>query len=234
METIGFLAVNKPSGPTSHDLVDMVRKITGVKTVGHAGTLDPFATGVLIIGIGRPATKRLTEWHQFPKTYIATMTLGQTSNTYDRTGVIRDGKTTKPSLETLQTTLQSFIGCLAQLPPMHSARKVGGIKLYELARQGKMVLRKPKSITIHNIQLVKYDYPTVVITVECSTGTYIRSLANDLGEKLGTGALLQELERTNIGPIGLDRAVSVKDLATKWRQHLLPVSILDANSNITN
>lgn len=213
-----FLLINKPTGWTSFDVVNFIRKKERVRTgtknikVGHAGTLDPFATGLLIVGVGREATKRLDEFKNLPKTYIATIHLGAVSDTQDVTGTIQKqeaNNTKQPNLETVKKIIANFIGKQKQIPPMFSAKKIGGQRLYKLARQGKEIEREPSEIEIYQITLLGYDYPILKIEVECSAGTYIRTLAADIGEKLGTGAYCEELTRTKIGEYTLDKAESI-------------------------
>lgn len=215
-----FILVDKPVGWTSFDAVNFVRHqlrlATGNKKikVGHAGTLDPFATGLLIIAAGRENTKRIDEFKAMPKTYVATIRLGATSDTFDSTGEIvitpleKDAK--PPTLEKIQTILTAFIGPQLQLPPMFSAKKINGERLYTLARQGIVVERQPNEITLFNIKLLDYNYPNLSIEVTCSTGTYIRTLAYDIGEKLGVGAYCQELRRTSIGIYNVANATELK------------------------
>lgn len=209
-----FLLINKPTGWTSFDAVNFIRKIARAKSgqkkirVGHAGTLDPFATGLLIVGVGREATKKLDEFKSLPKTYVATIRLGATSTTGDPTGKIT---VTPPSPSPLlrggvKKILKSFVGKQLQTPPMFSAKKIAGQKLYELARQGKVVERQPSEIEIYKIKLLDYAYPNLKIEVSCSTGTYIRTLAEDIGKKLGPGAYCVELVRTKIGKYKLKNA----------------------------
>ncbi len=195
-------------------MVGYLRKVTNIKKIGHAGTLDPFATGLLIIGIGRDATKQLDEFQKLPKTYIATLRLGATSDTYDRTGKITE--TTVPdkiiSEKDILITFQYFIGKQNQIPPMYSAKKVNGKKLYELARKGIEITRKPNKIEIFSIELLSFDYPYLKIQVHCSSGTYIRSLAHDIGQKLGVTAYCDELERTAIGKYTVVQAHDPKEI----------------------
>jgi len=226
----GFLLINKPIDWTSHDVVAFIRSYVkknpnkfkldpNIKKirVGHAGTLDPFATGLLIIGIGRKSTKRLDEFKNLTKVYETVIKLGATSDTQDCTGKISPllsasvemTKTIKPSKKQTKQILKSFLGKQEQIPPMYSAKKVKGKKLYELARQGIEIERKPSKITIYKIKLLKYTYPYLKIRVTCSTGTYIRTLAHDIGQKLGVGAYCFELKRTRIGKHKLWRAKAV-------------------------
>jgi len=154
----GFLLINKPSGPTSHDIVDAVRRITGVRRVGHAGTLDPFADGLLIVGVGRGATKRLDSFKGLSKTYLATLRLGATSDTDDRTGRVVISNFQFPiSKREVEDVLQQFVGEIEQVPPMYSAKKIGGKKLYDLARKGEVIERKPTKINIYSIKLLHYQ-----------------------------------------------------------------------------
>ena len=217
-----FILIDKPVGWTSFDAVNFVRHqlrlVTGNKKikVGHAGTLDPFATGLLIIAAGRENTKRIDEFKVMPKTYIATIRLGATSNTFDSTGEISitapDKKTKPPTLEQIKKILTTFVGPQLQLPPMFSAKKINGERLYTLARQGITVERQPNEITIFDIKLLEYAYPDLTIEVTCSTGTYIRTLAYDIGQKLRIGAYCKELRRTSIGTYNVESAIKLTDL----------------------
>lgn len=218
----GFLLINKPATWTSHDVVGYMRRVTHIKRIGHAGTLDPFATGLLIVAIGRENTKRLDEFKGLEKTYIATLRLGATSDTYDKTGVITNISEAEVSKDEIQKVLVNFIGEQEQLPPMYSAKKVDGKILYKLARKGIEVERKPHHVTIHSIELLDYTFPHVKIQVRCSTGTYIRSLVHDIGQKLGVGAYCEELERVSIGEYSLENATPIKDFSRDtWKTSLL-------------
>lgn len=224
-----FLLVNKPKDWTSHDVVNYVRnriKKIGLPAearrakVGHAGTLDPFATGLLIVGVGREATKRLDEFKNMEKEYVAEIKLGATSDTGDSTGVItiHDSHSMTQLSETkIKDCLQNFIGKQLQTPPMFSAKKVNGQKLYDLARKGIEIERKPSEIEIYEIELLEYKYPTLKIKVRCSAGTYIRTLAQDIGEKLGCGAYCDELTRTRIGEYKLEQAKTPEELSTEHK-----------------
>ncbi len=218
----GFILINKKSGPTSHDVVDQLRKITGIKKIGHAGTLDPFASGLLIMAIGRESTRKIDQFSKKDKTYIADLFLGATTNTHDREGEIVISKNfEKPEKNKITEILETFVGEQDQIPPMFSAKKVGGKKLYDLARKGVEIERKPSRVNIKKINLIEYNFPKLKIEVECSSGTYIRSLAYDIGGKLGTGAYLEELKRTAIDKYSLDKALDIKDLASEnWERHL--------------
>jgi tRNA pseudouridine55 synthase len=218
----GFLLINKQKDWTSHDVVAYLRGATKTKKVGHAGTLDPFATGLLIIGIGREATKRLDEFKALPKKYIATIYLGATSDTLDSTGKITHPslKLRRASTKTINNILKKFTGKQKQTPPMYSAKKIKGKKLYELAREGIEVKRKPVDIEIYNIKLISYKYPYLKIEVSCSTGTYIRSLADDIGRELGCGGYCDELERVEIGEYSVKNAIDPKKIDRENLQYI--------------
>lgn len=218
----GFLLLDKKQDWTSHDVVAKLRSILKIKQIGHTGTLDPFATGLLICAIGR-ATKMVGLFDPLPKTYEAQIKLGQTSDTYDRTGHVEQrGSVLNISQSEIQKALANFIGRQEQLPPMYSAKKINGKKLYDLARQGIEVARKSCEIVIYSIKLLDFRGDLLKIEVQCSAGTYIRSLAHDLGQKLGTGALLQELKRTAIGSFNLSTAVALSGLSLEnYSDHLI-------------
>lgn len=214
----GVLNINKPTGKTSHDIVADIRKLLPKKTkVGHTGTLDPFATGILLIAIGN-ATRLIEYSHSWSKVYKATITLGATSDTDDVTGKITpiDHKNSPPDKGELGGVLTSFQGSQKQIPPTYAAIKVAGKKLYEYAREGieEGIERHPRDITIHNIKLIDYTYPNITIEVEVSTGTYIRALARDIGEKLKTGAFVKTLERVKLGPLELSTSVKHSSFST--------------------
>ena len=219
----GFLLLDKPSGPTSHDMVYRLRRITGIKKIGHAGTLDPLASGLLIMAISRAATKQIDSLAKQDKVYEAVFQLGGTSDTEDRLGQIETRTVEQaPDIEEIQRALNSFIGQIEQIPPMYSAKKIAGKKLYELARKGQIIERQPSLLTIYKIDLIDYAWPLLKLTVSCSTGTYIRSLARDLGEKLGCGAYMAELRRTKIGDYSVTKAVNPDELtAENWTEYLL-------------
>ncbi len=215
-----FLLINKPAGWTSFDVVGKIRnqirknnpKLKNIK-VGHAGTLDPFATGLLIIGIGREATKRLDEFKNLKKTYRATIHLGAVSNTDDKTGTITEQATVKiPDQYEVKNILSQLLGKQEQIPPMFSAKQIGGTRLYKLARKGVEVERKPAPIEIYEIKLLHYIYPMLEIELSCSTGTYVRTVAKTIGEKLGVGGYCEELERTAIGDFPIAEAKKPEDV----------------------
>jgi tRNA pseudouridine55 synthase len=216
----GLILIDKPAGMTSHDVVDAVRKIARTKRVGHAGTLDPFATGLLLIGINR-GTKMLTNLVGLDKTYEAATRLGATSTTDDLTGEIQERgarseerELTTPMLEDIEIALNKFRGGYTQTAPAYSAKRVNGKKLYNLARQGKLegIEMPKKDVKIHELTVTSYAYPDLVLTVSCSSGTYIRSLARDIGEALDIGAYLTELRRTRIGNFEVKDAVRLDEL----------------------
>ncbi len=217
----GFLLINKPpssakatdgkSGPTSHDIIDQLRRIIGIRQIGHAGTLDPFASGLLLVGIGE-ATKLLRHYVGLGKTYEAVLKLGATSDTQDRTGKITNNQfpiTSKFPKSKIQTVFKSFIGKQQQLPPMHSAKKLEGKRYYAYAREGKEIERKPIDIEIHDLKLKSYDLGLMTISCHVSSGTFIRTLAHDIGQALGCGAYLEELKRTQIGDFKLEDALVI-------------------------
>jgi tRNA pseudouridine55 synthase len=224
----GILIVDKPRGVTSHDVVDVVRRVAGQRKVGHAGTLDPMATGVLLVCLGQ-ATRVAEYLHRSHKRYRATIVFGATTNTYDSEGeVVGDDGRTDWSTEEIRTALDRFVGSIWQVPPMYSAIKHGGQPLYKLARQGKTVKRKPRQIEIAEILLLDWTPPSLIVEVECSSGTYVRSLAHDLGQHLGSGAYLGGLVRLSSGRFGLEEAVSLERLEEAFEhgeeaRYLLPL-----------
>jgi tRNA pseudouridine55 synthase len=206
----GILVLRKPPGPSSHDMVALVRRLTGVKRVGHGGTLDPFASGVLPVFLG--LATRLVEYHMGDdKAYRATVCLGTSSSTDDRDGELTPGPGPAPDRERVATALEGFRGQIEQRPPAFSALKIGGRRAYELARRGETPQIAPRTVIVKRLELVGWDAsdperPLAVLEVECGAGTYVRSLARDLGQRLGCGAYLGALERTRSGPFGLDGA----------------------------
>ncbi len=208
----GFLVIDKQPGISSHDVVNRVRRILGTKKVGHTGTLDPFATGVLPIAAGE-GTKAIQFLDEGQKEYLATVRLGITTDTLDVTGTILN-ECAIPSIshELLLQTMADLTGEISQLPPMYSAIKQGGQPLYKLARKGVTVERQPRRVLIHQFELLRYEYPVAEVRVLCSRGTYIRTLADDLGRLLGCGACLTALRRSLSGPFRLDTACSLEQL----------------------
>lgn len=207
----GVLNINKPLGITSFDVVRQVKRLAREKKVGHGGTLDPEATGVLPVCIGR-ATKAIDFIMEGEKEYIAKIKLGVVTDTYDREGkILREGKVDFTDQE-ITKVIETFVGDILQVPPMYSALKQNGKKLYELAREGKEVYREPRPITIHSIDILSIESPIVEIKVKCSKGTYIRSLCYDIGEELGSGAMMWNLQRTATGPFNSKNSINLEEL----------------------
>jgi tRNA pseudouridine55 synthase len=224
----GILNVDKPTGLTSHDVVAKVRKASGLRKVGHAGTLDPAASGVLLVCLG-PAT-RVTEFlMEGRKRYDAEILLGVTTDTGDSEGrVLRRVPEIDTSRQDVKEALERFKGRIEQIPPMHSALKHKGTALYRLARQGIEVERQPRPVDIYELRLTAWAPPTFVLFVECSKGTYVRALARDLGDVLGTGASLQNLVRVASGSYTLEDAVSLTEALERladgrWQEILHPL-----------
>ena len=208
---------------TSHDVVDRVRRISGQRRVGHTGTLDPAATGVLVVCLGQ-ATRVAEYLMASDKVYRAQIRLGVSTDTHDAEGEVTATAEVDVSEEKVRRALASFVGPIQQVPPMYSALKREGVPLYKLARQGITVEREPRSVVIHNIELLDWNPPLLTIQVKCSPGTYIRALARDLGQKLGCGAHLQNLIRLASGHFTLEKAVSLDELAQgDWRGFIHPL-----------
>ena len=209
----GIIIIDKPCGKTSHDMVSFIRRITGIKKVGHTGTLDPEATGVLPVCIGN-ATKACELLTCEDKAYRAELALGMTTDTLDAEGEILTEQPVLCDEETIKNTIMSFIGEIEQIPPMFSAIKKDGKKLYELARKGISVEREKRKITIHDIKINEIDMEkeTVTFEVHCSKGTYIRTLCDDIGMKLGCGGYMNKLTRIKSGSFSLDDAYTVEEL----------------------
>ena len=207
-----IININKPAGWTSFDVVKKVRGIIKEKKVGHAGTLDPFADGVLVLGTG-PDTKKLTDITMASKTYRAELTLGKSTDTQDR-----DGKISKEAVvpgltrQTINAVLASFDGIQEQIPPMYSAKQVNGQRLYKLARRNKTVERVPVKITIYQISLLDYNEPVITFEVTCSKGTYVRVLGADIAAKLGTVGHLTALTRTSVGSYHITDSTTIEEL----------------------
>ena len=225
----GVLVVDKPIGLTSHDVVQIIRRGTGIRRAGHTGTLDPRASGVLVVLIG-PAV-RLSEYvSASDKRYQATIQLGRSTDTYDSEGTVTKATPVEDiSEDQFDEILQSYVGEIEQVPPPYSAVKVKGKKAYEMARKGKPVDLEPRIINVFNLEILEWAPPEVVIDVYCSSGTYVRSLANDLGDSLGTGAHLICLRRTKSGQFTLRDAVPLRQLkesfdAGDWYQFLIPAA----------
>lgn len=221
----GILNVLKPPGMTSHDVVSFVRRVYGIKRVGHAGTLDPAAAGVLPVFLGQ-ATRLIEYQADADKSYRAELTFGYETDTGDDTGnVIKTLPFTMPSTQKAAECLATFKGVSEQVPPMHSAIKIDGKKLYELARAGITVERQSRSITIHSITLIAAGHASLLFDVTCSKGTYIRSLCMDIGQKLNIPAVMSFLVRTRVGAFCLNHAYSLEELMDRREELLLPQDI---------
>ena len=214
-----ILNIYKPKGITSFGVVKKIRKIVGEKKVGHGGTLDPFAEGVLIIGTGSD-TKELKKITDTDKTYTASIELGKTTNTLDPEGdVIEKKKIPILSESKINKVLESFLGSSLQIPPMFSAKKIGGVKLYELARKNIIVDRSPTQIKISDINLINFNKTNIVFTVSCSKGTYIRVLGKEIAEKLGTVGYLDSLIRTRVGEYFINDSVPLDKFKLSWKSY---------------
>ncbi|HET7827801.1 MAG TPA: tRNA pseudouridine(55) synthase TruB [Candidatus Saccharimonadales bacterium] len=221
----GVLLVDKPTGWTSHDVVAKVRSIiknqTGQKVkIGHTGTLDPMATGLLVLVLGS-YTKRAAEFSKMDKVYEAELTLGQTSTTGDREGELTPKSARRPGEAEIQEVLSKFLGEIKQVPPTFSALKVGGQTAYKAARAGKPIILEPRQVKIYEITDVKYAYPKLSFTTKVSSGTYIRSLAEDIGQALGTGAYLSTLRRIQVGTFKIGDSFEIDELSTSTLEKLL-------------
>ena len=214
----GIVNIYKEEGYTSHDVVAVLRKVVGQKKIGHTGTLDPDATGVLPVCLGR-ATKVCELLTDHDKTYEALLLLGKTTDTQDISGEVLEEKDPgNLAEEEVRSCIESFIGEYDQIPPMYSALKVNGKKLYELAREGKTVERKSRKVQIHGIRILEMNLPHVRMEVDCSKGTYIRTLCHDIGEKLQVGGCMEELERTKVGRFLKEDAVTLDEVRQKMEQ----------------
>lgn len=208
----GFVVIDKPAGITSHDVVSRVRRILGTRKVGHTGTLDPFATGVLPVAVN-DGTKAIPFLDEGVKCYEALMQLGVATDTLDMTGqVLRESAFDSVTIQQLLGVFESFTGHIFQIPPMYSAIKQGGQPLYKLARMGQEVERAARPVDIHSIELLSFELPFVSIRVTCSRGTYVRTLADDIGAMIGCGAALKELRRTASGPFVIGAAHTLESL----------------------
>ena len=214
----GIINIYKEKGYTSHDVVAKLRGITKQKKIGHTGTLDPEATGVLPVCLGN-ATKLCDLFLSKEKEYIATVQLGLSTDTQDLTGKVLETREVTITLQQLEKVIEEFIGEYDQIPPMYSALKVEGKKLYELAREGKEIERKPRRVTIYELELLEAELPLFSIRVRCSKGTYIRTLCHDMGIRLGTLAAMKELERTKSGPFRLDAALKLEEVQQMMEEY---------------
>ncbi len=215
----GFVVlINKPQDWTSFDVVKKIRGFLKVRKAGHGGTLDPFATGLMTVGISR-GTKSLTELSGLDKTYRAKIRFGTATNTYDRTGTITARSDTKElDLSKIEMGIKQLSGEILQVPPMFSAKKVNGVRLYKLARKDKEVAREPQKVTVYSADILSWNSPDLEMRLTVSKGTYIRSFANDLGQLVGIPAHLSELERTAIGPYSLENSFVLDTFFSYYRK----------------
>lgn len=217
----GFLVIDKPLGWTSFDVVAKIRGKLHPKKIGHAGTLDPLASGVLVLCLGQ-GTKLSEKVMGTEKEYVGEITLGATSQTDDAEGPIVPNETAaEVPITEVENVLQSFVGTFGQMPPQFSAKKVNGDRAYKLARKGKEVELKPSQVTIHRIEMLDYKWPKIKVRIVSGKGFYVRSLARDVGEKLKVGGYLSGLKRTRVGNFSIERAVSVEEASEK---NLIPLS----------
>lgn len=231
---LGILLVDKPIGITSHDVVNDIRRRFGTKRVGHAGTLDPLATGLLVVAVG-PATRFLQYLPLEPKVYVAEIVFGHSTPTYDAEGELSEARPVPDDLRgAIDSGLVKFRGLIQQLPPMYSAVKVGGKPLYKYAREGKEQVREPRTVHIDQFEILRIEGNTAQARISCSGGTYIRSLANDLGEAIGTGAYLKGLIRTEVGRFQLSEATPLDhanpSLLISLREALPPMPLLQLDA----
>jgi len=210
----GFVAINKPEGITSFGVVYLLRKMTQVKKVGHAGTLDPFASGVLIVAVGKAFTRQISHWMNTPKTYQVRCVLGIQTDTLDAFGKINSMQPITVTQQQVLDVLPQFVGEQWQTPPIFSAKKIEGKKLYDYARKGEEVAIAPHLVTVHELRLLNFfqhEFPIIDLEIKCSKGTYVRSLIRDIAAKLGTVGYAKNLIRTAIGDVTLSRSVSLSD-----------------------
>ncbi len=222
----GVIIIDKPAGLTSHDVCSRIKRRLGARKVGHLGTLDPMATGVLPLVINK-ATKAATVLGGGTKEYVATIVLGAETDTYDREGhIVAEGDVSMVTPEKVTCVMEGFIGKIQQLPPMYSAVKRNGVPLYKLARKGITVERDHKEIEVFGIEMLEVDLPKITFRVACSKGTYVRTLCHDAGKALGCGGHLGELRRTRSGSFTLDCAVSLEASRQALEDALIPLSVL--------
>lgn len=221
----GIILVDKPADWTSHDVVAKLRGILHERRVGHSGTLDPMATGLLTVFVGR-ATRAVQFAETYNKRYVASLRCGYSTDTQDTSGRVTAQTGISPTEAELTDVLPEFTGEISQIPPMYSAIKVSGKKLYELARKGETVERKPRTVNISELSLVGHDEDDFVLSVSCSKGTYIRTLCNDIGERLGCLACMSALRRTNAGPFDVRDAHTLSEIAEDPERYIIPVDSL--------
>lgn len=221
----GIILVDKPADWTSHDVVAKLRGILHEHRVGHSGTLDPMATGLLTVFVGR-ATRAVQFAETHNKHYVASLRCGYSTDTQDTSGRVTVQTGISPTEAELTDVLPEFTGEISQIPPMYSAIKVSGKKLYELARKGETIERKPRTVNISELSLVGHDGDDFVLSVSCSKGTYIRTLCNDIGERLGCLACMSALRRTNAGPFDVRDAHTLSEIAEDPERYIIPVDSL--------
>lgn len=221
----GIILVDKPADWTSHDVVAKLRGILHERRVGHSGTLDPMATGLLTVFVGR-ATRAVQFAETHNKHYVTSLRCGYSTDTQDTSGRVTAQTGISPTEDELTDVLPEFTGEISQIPPMYSAIKVSGKKLYELARKGETVERKPRTVNISELSLVGDDGDDFVLSVSCSKGTYIRTLCNDIGERLGCLACMSALRRTNAGPFDIRDAHTLSEIAEDPERYIIPVDSL--------
>ncbi|MBQ7797863.1 MAG: tRNA pseudouridine(55) synthase TruB [Clostridia bacterium] len=231
----GILLVNKRQGWTSFDVVNFCKRVFGTREVGHLGTLDPMATGVLAVTVGS-ATKLFDMFLNKTKTYVAEFTFGYTTDTLDAEGQIEDRCDIIPTLEQIKDVLPNFQGTIEQMPPKYSAKKIGGKKAYDLAREGKDFELKPSKVTIHNLKILDYKNSVLKLEIECGAGTYIRSLGRDIATSLNTLATMTSLVRTKLGGWSIENCIDIKDNTNEFIQSkLLPIdSVFNNLSTLDN
>lgn len=216
----GILLVDKPTECTSHDVVARLRQKLNIRRIGHAGTLDPMATGLLILLVGK-ATKVSHFLTHLDKTYVGTILLGKSTNTHDADGdILQEASVPSLSAEQIQTHFNHLTGDQYQLPPMFSAKKIKGVPLYKLARKGKVMERKPRLIHVFSYEVLEVSLPKIEFQITCSKGTYVRTLAHDLGQEIGCGAHLSALRRTAIGHFSIKKASSLPALESASLEHI--------------
>ena len=218
----GILLIDKPQGKTSFYLVSFLRRLTGIQKIGHGGTLDPLATGVMVLLLGKAFTTKADQFLTYDKEYTSRILLGIETDSYDITGTVIKKDPTIPSLEEVEKALTYFQGTVEQIPPMFSAKKHQGKKLYELAREGKEIERAPSIVTIKT-ELLGYEYPYIDLRINASKGTYIRTIAFDLGRRLGSCATVSSLKRTRQGPFILRDCATLEELEKGFFRNTFPL-----------
>ena len=228
----GIININKPIGITSMDVVREIKKSTGIKKIGHGGTLDPMASGVIPVAIGT-STRLLEYILNSDKSYLANIELGKRTDTYDSEGItVEESDPQGISLDEIVEVLRKFNGEMTQIPPMHSALKVQGKRLYELARSGQTVERPPRNVTIHEVCLKEFNPPTIVVYIRCSKGFYVRTFAEDIGQLLGCGAFLSSLNRVSSGPFKIEDSVTLERTVSIISEGKIQEIILDPGTCI--